>query len=102
MTANFTLSYEHHFPVGLFDASTTVAYSSAVTHDLTGVIRQASYGTANAQAGLRLNDSGVRVGAFVRNLTNKENIVGGLTSAAGFIADYAPPREVGLSLNYAF
>ena len=97
VTANGTLSYA----TTAFDASTTVSYSSAVLHDITGTIRQPAYVTVAAQIGYRLED-GLRVGIFGRNLTNKAYIVNGLTSSAGFAVGYAPPRELGVSVNYTF
>ena len=102
VTANATLNYSRDISIGHFDASATVSYSTTVYHDLTQVIRQPAYATLNVQSGVLLRDSGVRLGAFARNLTNKAYIVNGLTSGSGFIAGYAPPREIGLSLNYSF
>jgi iron complex outermembrane receptor protein len=102
VTANSTLYYEHELASGRFDASATVDFSSLVYHDITDTIRQPAYATVNAQAGYLFRGPGVRVGAFVRNLTNQVYIVNGLTSASGFGVGYGAPREIGLTANYAF
>jgi len=97
VTASGTLSYDS----GPFDASATVSYSSEVWHDITGTIRQPAYATLTAQMGYKIGDR-FRVGVFGRNLTNKAYIANGLTSLAGFVVGYAPPREIGLSFGFNY
>jgi len=101
-TANGTLSYEHEFGGNVFDASATISYSSRVIQDLGLVVVQPSYATLASQAGFRFGDSGFRLGVYGRNLTNKKVISAVVTSSAGFIANYSPPREVGVVGSYAF
>ncbi|MDB5714445.1 MAG: TonB-dependent receptor [Sphingomonadales bacterium] len=96
VTASGTLTYDD----GKFDASGTVSYSSSVFHDITGIVRQSAYAIFTAQAGYKID--GVRLGIYGRNLGNKAYIVNGLSSSAGFLAGYAPPREVGLSLGFNY
>jgi len=102
ITASGGLSYEADLGDGRLDASANVYYSSAVKHDITGVIRQDGYVTIGAQAGYRFSSNGVRVGVYGRNLTNEAVLVAGLTSGSGFIATYGAPRELGVSVNYGF
>jgi len=102
LTTSTTLSYERKLAGGDFDASATLYYSSSVRHDITGEIRQGAYATLNAQLGYKPADSHFRVGVYGRNLTNEAYLQAGLTSAAGFIATYAEPREIGLSVNYQY
>ncbi|AYJ85255.1 TonB-dependent receptor (plasmid) [Sphingomonas paeninsulae] len=96
VTASGTLTYDD----GKFDASGTVSFSSSVFHDITGIIRQPAYAIFTAQAGYKID--GVRIGIYGRNIGNKAYIVNGLSSSAGFLAGYAPPREVGLSLGFNY
>ncbi|MDO7842875.1 TonB-dependent receptor [Sphingomonas immobilis] len=95
-TASATLTYDD----GRFDASGTLSYSSSVFHDITGIINQPAYVTANATIGYSFDKA--RIGVYARNVTNKAYYVNGLASSAGFLAGYAPPREVGLSLNFKY
>jgi iron complex outermembrane receptor protein len=101
-TGNLTLDYEQQMEGGLMDASATLSYSSTVYHDIYQVIEQSSYTTLSAQAGYAFNDSGIRLGLYGRNLTNEDYIAHGFSSAQGFTAAYARPREVGVSFNYSF
>jgi iron complex outermembrane receptor protein len=102
LTFSGTLSYQHDFGAGVADASSTVYYSSAIKEEITGVITQGDYATLNAQAGYRLKGAGVRIGVYGRNLTNQVYLQNGLTDSAAFIAADAPPREVGVAVNYSF
>jgi len=101
LTASSTLSYEHRLNGGTIDASGTVFYSTRVKEELTNTLTQGAYATVNAQVGYRFGD-GVRIGLYGRNLTNKAYMVAGLSSSAAFVPTYAPPREIGATLNYAF
>jgi iron complex outermembrane receptor protein len=102
VTASGTLSYETTMMGGTFDASTTVSYSSAFELEITGTIRQSAYAAVSVQAGYKFADSGFRVGIFGRNITNNDYLVAGFSSAGGFFGTPTPPREVGLSVNYAY
>jgi iron complex outermembrane receptor protein len=97
VTANTTLLYER----GLYDASATVNYSSKVYHEITEFVTQNAYATLSARAGYMFSD-GFRVGVFGRNLTNKAYITQGTFTSAAFGVGYAPPRELGVSLDYKF
>lgn len=101
LTASTTLSWEQKSGSGTWDASGTLFYSTSVKEELTGTLTQPAYAALNAQGGYRFAD-GVRVGIYGRNLTNKAYMVAGLSSSAAFVPNYAPPREVGVSVNYAF
>lgn len=96
VTASGTVSYDDD----VFDASATLSYSSAVFHDITGVVRQDAYATITARVGYTVGNA--RLGVYGRNLTNEAYIVNGLASSAGFLAGYAPPREIGVSVGYDF
>ena len=95
LSANGTVSFDN----GTFDASATVSYSTRVEHDILGIMPQPAYALLSAQAGYKFDR--FRIGVYGRNLTNKAVILSNLTSISGFIAQYTPPREVGISLNYS-
>jgi iron complex outermembrane receptor protein len=63
-------------------------------------VAQGGYATINAQAGFRFDSSGLRIGVYGRNLTNKDYLQGTLTTSAGFFANVAAPREIGISVSY--
>jgi iron complex outermembrane receptor protein len=101
ISTSATLNYDRPLGSGKLDASATVYYSSSIKHDVTGTLTQGAYATLSAQAGYRLED-GVRVGVYGRNLTNKAYLQAGITSSGGFVPSYAPPREIGVSLQYTY
>jgi len=98
-TGNVTLDYSHETERGTIDASANLAYSSSVFHDY--LIRQKAYATLGGRAGYTFGDSGMRIGVYGRNLTNKAYIGSTLLSGLGITASYARPREVGISLSFA-
>jgi iron complex outermembrane recepter protein len=97
VTASGTLAYANEG----FDASATLFYSSNVFYDLPHIVRQKPYALLTAQAGYKF-DGGFRIGIYGRNLTNNAAIAHALTSSAAIDAGYVPPRELGISLGYAF
>lgn len=102
LTGNITLAYDRDLAQGAFDASATLFYSSKVFHDTYHVIVEDGYTTLSARAGYTFRDSTMRIGVYGRNLTNEVYIHHGFASAAGFTANYARPREIGISMSYAF
>lgn len=102
LTANVTLTYNRQLENGEFDASGTAAYSSEVFHDNYHILRQAPVTTFNGRAGYTFADTGLRVGVYGRNLTNEANMFHAFASGIGFTANYAKPREVGVTVSYAY
>ncbi len=101
LTSSLTLAYEAPLGEGILDASATLFYSSEVLLDITGFIQQDAYTSLTAQAGYSFG-GGLRLGAYGRNLTDEEYFAAGLVSGSGFVVNYAPPRELGLTLSYAY
>lgn len=102
VTANLTLAYNHDLAHGSVDASATATHSTKVYHDTYHVIEEPGYTTLSARVGYTFNNSHLRLGVYGRNLTNAVYIFHGFASAAGFTANYAAPRELGVSVNYDF
>ena len=65
-------------------------------------MKQSPYTTLNAQTGYTFGDKGLRVSLYGRNITNKAYIANGFSSGQGFTVAYARPREIGISVNYAY
>jgi len=101
LTASLTLAYDKTLENGELDASGTLSYSSEVFHDNHHVIRQGAYTTLGGRLGYTLN-SGVRIGVYGRNLTNSDHIFHAFASGIGFTANYAKPREVGVTVSHSF
>ncbi|MBB4633837.1 TonB-dependent receptor [Sphingosinicella soli] len=101
ITTAATMSYRKATNSGEFDASATVTYTSRTAIEITRAIVQDPYATLAAQAGFRF-DSGLRIGIYGRNLTNKDYLVGGFSTSGGFFGTPTPPREVGISLGYKY
>jgi iron complex outermembrane receptor protein len=97
-----TVDYEHDVGSGAVDASLSASYSSTVYHDIFHMMKQSPYIAFNAQAGYTCGDSGLRMSVYGRNITNKAYIANGFSSGQGFTVAYARPREIGLSVNYAY
>ena len=100
-SASTTLSYENEIGGGLFDASATMSYTTSAGLELTNTVSQGAYASLAAQAGYKFRDTNLRLGLFGRNLTNKAYLTGQLVSASGFLGNYEPPREIGISVNYS-
>lgn len=99
-TGNIGVDYNAEVGAGALDASANLAYSSGVYHDLYHMVRQASYATLNLRTGYTIG--GVRFGLFARNITNETYIANTATSGLGYFANYARPREVGLSIGFNY
>lgn len=81
------------------DASLNLTYSSSIFHDY--LVKQKAFATVGARAGYTIGDSGVRIGVYGRNLTNKAYINSTLLSGLGVTASYSRPRELGILLSFA-
>jgi iron complex outermembrane recepter protein len=101
-TASTTLSYQDSIGNGVLDASTTLSYSSSYALEITDTLNQGGYASLAAQAGYKVDGTGLRLGVYGRNLTNRAYLTGQLISASGWLGHYEPPREIGISVNYGF
>jgi iron complex outermembrane receptor protein len=102
LTATATLSYSADIAWGKLDASGTVYYSSAYDYDVRSVVRTKSYAILNGRIALTPVNSRFQFSIFGRNLTNKAYIDGEISSNEGNTVHIAPPRQVGIGIDYAF
>jgi iron complex outermembrane receptor protein len=93
------LNYTKNLSFGRVDASTNIAYLSRYHYDVGGYLIQAGYPLINMNVSWSPNSSNFRLGAFVKNLTNRANIESYQSPLA---INYMPPREAGLSADYSF
>lgn len=103
LTADLTLTYSNHIPVGDFELSGSAYNSSSYFFDLLHRVQQGDYTTLNAEASLSPDTmKGFRFGVFGKNLTNKAYIASTLLGPSSDAPVYSPPREIGVRANYAF
>jgi len=100
--ATLLATYSHAFDRGMLDLSTNLVYSSAWFYELSRVIRQNDYVLINATAGWTFGDSGLKASVWAKNLTNKATIANYLSNGVGYNEVYAPPRQIGVTLELSF
>lgn len=87
---------------GAITANANLSYSSKYRWEVTGRFNTNSYATLAARAGYKIPNSPMKVSLYGKNLTNKGFIQGTLLSGSAFEAFYAPPREIGLQVEFAW
>lgn len=103
LTSGLTAQYDWHLSWGLLQTMLTAYYSSDYRLEVTGRVGQDAYATLGAQVSAQpaANDR-LRITLYGKNLTNEAYHQGALLSGTSDIMFYAPPREIGLSLDYSF
>ncbi len=101
-TGNVTLNYTHPLAAGTFDANGVLYQSTSYAYDYLNNIQSSFYVTLGGSIGFRPTDSGFHYRLWVKNATNRERIQAETTSAEANTVVYSPPREVGITLDYAF
>jgi iron complex outermembrane recepter protein len=101
-TATLGASYEHDVGAGILSLNGNVFYSSKFYFDAPNRIVQDEYAIVNANIGLALHNSGVKLTIWGKNLTNSKTI---MSTNIGGLADgvsYAAPRTFGVQVGYTF
>ncbi|MDB5714812.1 MAG: TonB-dependent receptor [Sphingomonadales bacterium] len=101
-TGNFSVDYSGQVANGRLEAHTTLYYSSSFNWELTQRVKTREYITLGANLSYQPDGSSLKFGIFGKNLTNKAYIDGTVLSAYADAVHYAPPRELGVSLDYSF
>jgi iron complex outermembrane receptor protein len=83
-------------------ADLSVYYSGAFYYEPTYLIRTNSFTTLGARVSYKPANTTVKFSLCGKNLTNNANINSALPSAAGNAVSYAPPREMGATVEYSF
>jgi iron complex outermembrane receptor protein len=102
LTATATLAYSGEISWGHLDASTTLYYSGTYYHDLLYKVPTKSYATLSARVALTPTGSPLTFAIFATNLTNKVYVDGSVLSQYANNVHFGNPRQVGLSVDFAF
>jgi len=101
-SGSLALSYEGDVGAGTMDGNLTVAHSGGYDFDLLGRVRTDPYTTVNAQLGYRPGGGSLRLGIYGKNITNEAYFTSALLGNQADAPVYAPPRQVGVRLQYDF
>lgn len=101
LTGNLTAIYTKHLPIGTLESTGTLYYSSEYQWEVTGRVKTDSYVTLNAQVSLAPTDNW-KATLYGKNLTNREYVNSVLLTPNSDMVMYAPPRLVGVKLDYNF
>lgn len=99
---SLALSYEGTLGSGEMDGNLTVAHSSAYAFDLLGRVKTGPYTTVNAQLGYRPGGGPLRLAIYGKNITNEAYFTSALLGNQADAPVYAPPRQLGVRLQYDF
>lgn len=102
LTATATLANSGDVEWGRLDASATLYYSSAYSHDFLQRVRTGAYATMNARVALTPTGSPFTIALFGKNLTNKAFVDGAVPNSGADSVHFGNPRQVGVSVAYAF
>jgi iron complex outermembrane receptor protein len=101
-TGTLTGIYRYTMAAGDLEANASIYHSSDYRWEYTGVFTTAAYSLVNAQVSFTPASTNVKYSLYGKNLNNAAYIQGALPTAYAYQALYAPPREVGLRLDYSF
>lgn len=101
-TGNAGINYALTLPHGKLEADANVQYSSTLNWNLLHRIQTRRYAILGAQIAYTPDASPVRISLWARNITNKAYIAGGTPSRNADGIQYAPPRSIGLNVDYNF
>jgi iron complex outermembrane receptor protein len=102
LTATATLAYSGDIEWGHLDASGTLYYSSTYSHDFLQRVQTNSYVTINGRVSLTPAGSPFTFSIFGKNLTNKAFVDGSVPNSGADSVHFGNPRQVGVSVDYAF
>ncbi len=101
-TGTVSATYTKDFAPGTLQANGSVYYASAYRWTYTGSVVTDGYTLLNAQLAFTPRSSNFKYSLYGKNLANKAYIDGVTPIAVSSQAFYAPPREVGVKLDYSW
>ncbi len=101
-TGTLSGTYTKELAAGVFEATASVYHSGSYRWEYTGTLNTSAYDLVNAHMSFSPAASQFKYSFYAKNLTNKAYIQGALPSPYSREAIYAPPREVGVTLDYSF
>jgi iron complex outermembrane recepter protein len=101
-TGTLSGTYTKELAAGVVEATASLYHSGSYRWEYTGTLNTGAYDLLNAHLSFSPAASQFKYSLYAKNLTNKAYIQGALPSAYSREAIYAPPREVGVTLDYSF
>ncbi|MGK2912510.1 MAG: TonB-dependent receptor [Sphingobium sp.] len=101
-TGNATLTYTAETGMGKIEANGTIYYSSSFDWELLKRVRTNGYVTVSGRVGLTPTNSRFQFSIFGKNLFNEHHFGGAVVSSFADTVLRTPPRQLGLSIDYAF
>lgn len=102
LTVSSGIDYSETVGGGELTGNLTAYYSSEYRWEVTNRLRTGSYFTLNGRLAYQPEGSAFRYGLYGKNLTDRAYIQGTLSSGSSDLSFYAPPREVGVTLDMSF
>lgn len=101
---SFSADYSRETDWGKLELNGTLSYSSGYSWELTDRVRTGRYALLNGQIALTPggNDARLRLALYGKNLTGRHYVSGTLLASQIDGVEYSPPRQIGISANYAF
>lgn len=99
---SLSLRYEGNVGSGEMDGNVTLAHSGSYDFDLLGRVGTGPYTTVNAQLGYRPGGGALRFAIYGKNITNEAYFTSALLGNQADAPVYAPPRQLGVRLQYDF
>jgi iron complex outermembrane receptor protein len=99
-----TVSADYTQPVtaGVLEADLSLYYSSGYRWVYTGVVETHSYETLGTRISFTPTASKLKYSLYGKNLTNKAYVDGVTPNPVSAVSFYAPPRELGVTVDYSF
>jgi len=94
--------YHKEFDFGRIDASATIFHSDKYFLEYGNRVTQPAYTTLDGRISWSPPSSRMSVYVFGRNLTDEQRITSALVTALSDTVVYAPPRSIGVGVNYQF
>jgi len=102
VTLSVALDYETDLASGKLHLNANLYHSSTYSNTLGNQNDQTGYSTLGARASYSPNHGPLTYTVFGRNLTNKAYGTGIVVSSFAYEDFWAPPREVGITIDYKF
>jgi iron complex outermembrane receptor protein len=101
-TGTLSGTYTKELAAGALEATASLYHSGSYRWEYTGTLNTGAYDLVNAHLSFSPAGSQFKYSLYGKNLTNKAYIQGALPSPYSREAIFAPPREVGVTLDYSF
>jgi iron complex outermembrane receptor protein len=102
LTVNASVDYSHQTDIGKIGVSANLFHTSRFYYDSQNRVSQSPYTLVNLRGSLQIAGTGLTIGVFVKNLTDKTYAQGTYLLASGDGIMYAPPRTYGGTIQFSF